>query len=59
MRQEWQEDKYNNNKLVDVGQHLPTKGIGKDHTCLVCSVTKKKWVEATQDCYWKPVAGEI
>ena len=48
-RQERQDDKYDNNRLVDVGQHFPTKGVGKDHTCLVCRVKKKKWIDANPD----------
>ena len=50
MRQDRQDDdKYDNNRLVDVGQHLPTKDFGKDHTCVVCRAKKKKWIGANPD----------
>ena len=39
-------NKFDPNRLVNVGEHLPEKGKGKDHHCIVCGETRKRWLDA-------------
>ena len=32
-------------RLQNVGKHMPVKGKGKDHTCIVCRRKRKHWIE--------------
>ena len=48
-RDEISKDRFDANRLVNVGDHLPGKGIGTNHTCTVCREKKKRWLEANKD----------
>ena len=45
-REERSNDKFDPNRLVNVGEHFPEKGEGKDHHCVVCGEKRKCWLDA-------------
>ena len=47
-RQEIVEDKFDWNRLLNVGNHFPGKGEGTDHTCVVCREKRKRWLTANK-----------
>ena len=48
-RDEISKDRFDANRLVNVGDHLPGKGIGTNHTCTVCREKKKCWLDANKN----------
>ena len=45
------DDKFDNNRCVDVGQHLQIKVVGKSQTCLFCRIKQKKSIDACPDLH--------
>ena len=39
-------DKFDSNHLLNVGNHFPGKGVGTDHTFVVCREKRKPWIKA-------------
>ena len=48
-RDEISQDTFDANRLVNVGNHLPGKGVGTNHTCTVCRKKKICWLEVNKD----------
>ena len=47
--------KFDSNCLLNVGDHFPGKGVGTDHTFVVCREKKKQWIKAytRRECPFK------
>ena len=48
-RDEISQETFDVNRLVNVGNHLPGKGIGTNHTRTVCTEKKRPWLKANKD----------
>ena len=46
IRQEIEKDKFDSNRLLNVGDRFPGKGVGTDHTCVVCKEKRKRWIKS-------------
>ena len=42
--------KFDSNRLLNVGDHFPWKGVGTDHTFVVCREKKKRWIIIGREC---------